>query len=85
MSMMAVAAIGITEITALITTITAAFRAATRAEREVEDSKNPRAAARRARRLELRAHGITRQASWVGLEHLPTLTRAQHLRMRGVR
>jgi hypothetical protein len=38
MSMMATAAIGITEITALITTITAAFSAATRADRAVEDS-----------------------------------------------
>ena len=78
MSMMAAAAIGITEITTLITTITVAFRAATRAER---DSQNPRAAARRARRLALRAQGISRQASWVGPEHLPALTRAQRLRM----
>ena len=85
MSMMAAAAIGITEITALITTITAALSAAIRADRAVEDSQNPRAAARRARRLALRARGISRQASWVGPEHLPALTRAQLLRMRGVR
>ena len=85
MTMMATAAIGITEITALITTITAAFSAAARADRAVEDLQNPRAAARRARRLELRARGISRQASWVGPEHLPALTRAQLLRMTGVR
>ena len=85
MTMMATAAIGITEITALITTITAAFSAAARADRAVEDLQNPRAAARRARRLALRARGISRQASWVGPDHLPALTRAQLLRMTGVR
>ena len=85
MSMMGAAAIGIMEITALITTITAAFSAAIRADQAVEDSQNPLAAARRARRLALRARGISRQASWVGPEHLPALTRAQLLRMRGVR
>ena len=85
MTMMATAAIGITEITALITTITAAFGAAARADRAVEDLQNPRAAARRARRLALRARGISRQASWVGPEHLPALTRAQLLRITAVR
>ena len=85
MGMMAAAAIGITKITALTTLIAGAFGAATRADRAVEDSQNPRAAARRARRLALRARGISRQASWVGPEHLPALTRAQLLRMRGVR
>jgi hypothetical protein len=85
MTMMATAAMGITEVTALITTITAAFSAAARADRAVEDLQNPRAAVRRARRLALRARGISRQASWVGPEHLPALTRAQLLRMTGVR
>jgi hypothetical protein len=85
MTMMATAAIGITEITALIATITGAFSAAARADRAAEDLQNPRAAARRARRLALRARGISRQASWVGPEHLPALTRAQFLRMTGVR
>ena len=85
MTMMATAAIGITEITALITTITAAFSAAARADRAVEDLQNPRAAARRARRLALRARGISRQASWVGPQHLPALTRAQLLRITAVR
>lgn len=85
MSMMATAALGFTEITALITTITAAYKAAARADRAVAESEQTqRAAARRARRRALRARGISSQASWVGPEHLPALTRAQLLRMRGM-
>jgi hypothetical protein len=86
MSMMATAALGITEITALITTITAAYRAAARADQAVaETAQNPHAVARRVRRQALRARGISRQASWVGPEYLPALTRAQLLRIKGVR
>jgi hypothetical protein len=86
MSMLATATLGIMEITAVITTITAAFNAAARADRAVSEGPQTHpATACRVRRRVPRAHRASRQTIRVRPEYLPALARSRILRLRGMR